>query len=745
MANLLLLLVLALLAASVVVVVQLYAARRRERDRVTYRVVFPRGLKAAQVAAFWTAFSGRAAGRDVVVLEAVGTPRGIEHHLTVARASVEAVTGLMRALLGGVRFDAMPETDTPPLVVARELYLTSAVVPLAADDAATTSAAILAALVPSGRRHDERVVVQVVVTPSRSQPRLVLAPGQQRTWDQRLVDLAFGRRFTSPVEGRIEARKFRAPVLAVAVRLAAATEPTRRPDQLLARPLAAIRSTQAPGVRWRARWWLPVRHVAARVSARRIPTVAWPSFLNAEELAAVCAWPLGTPLIPGLATGAAPQLAPASDLPTNGLVFGTSNLPNRERPVAIGLHDATRHIYIPGPTGTGKSTLALNLVLQQIAAGHGCCVIDPKGDLVGDLLDRIPSAHAGRVIVVDPSDDYPVGLNLLDGPAHEQDLLADHVTGLLARRFARFWGARTDDICRAAVLTLVTDRTNTLADLPVLLTNPAFRRRLVGKLTDPTLQQFWTTFESWSETEQSHNVAPLLNKTRAVLLRRPVRGIIGQPSRVSFDGILRDRNVLLVNLAAGLIGEDAAALLGGLIFSRLWAAAQRRAALPVAARVPFYCTLDEFQTLTGIPTPLADVLALARAYGFGLTLLNQHLSQLPPDVRQAVLANCRTKATFSLPAADAAVMAKEFAPYLSAAALQALGRYELALSANVAGRQLPPATAMTLPMPEPTGQADVIRLTSRQRYGRARADVEAILRARHQPEADHGPIGRRTA
>ena len=242
----------------------------------------------------------------------------------------------------------------------------------------------------------------------------------------------------------------------------------------------------------------------------------------------------------------------------------------------------------------------------------------------------------------------------------------------------------------------------------MLFAKPAFRRGLVGKVTDPALAQFWQTFESWSEAERAHNTAPLLNKARAVLMRRPVRAIVGQPSTVSLDAVLREGRILLINLSVGLLGEDAASLLGGLVSARLWAAVQRRAVLPRVDRHPFFCTLDEFQTLVTIPTPLADVLALARGYGFGMTLLHQNLAQLPLDIRQAALANCRTKVVFACGATDATALAKEFAPWIDATGLVGLGAFEVVLGASVGTHQVPPCTAVTFAPSRPTGRATTI-------------------------------------
>lgn len=377
-------------------------------------------------------------------------------------------------------------------------------------------------------------------------------------------------------------------------------------------------------------------------------------------------------------------------------------------------------------------------------AGRGITVIDPKGDLIDDICDRVPRQRESEVIIVDPTDPRPVGINLLDGPPGEADLTADQVVGVFARRFGQAWGPRTDDIARASVLTLLHDPDCTLADLPALLSSPAFRRQLVGKVTDPTLGSFWQEVERWGDGERQHNIAPLLNKVRTVLLRKAVRGIVGQPSSVSLDRVLSDGRILLVALRSGLVGEDASALLGSLLFARLWAATQRRVGLPPPQRHPHLCIIDEFHALTAISTPLADVLALSRGYGLGLVLLHQHLGQLLPDIRQAVLANCRTKVVFAPGAADAQVIAREFAPWIDGPALLSLAAHEVVIGASVGTTQLPPCTATTLPPPEATGRGEAVRALSRATYGRDRVEVDRRAARRTSPDPPSAPIGRKT-
>jgi len=730
--------VIAALGLVISVALRLIWTRQTERERCIFRVIFPREVSPEQVVALWAGLSGCVG--DAFTAEGHATSQGIVHRLIAPGGSADLLANQLRAAIPGTRL--LPDDLPLECSWGSELRLTSASAPLRSDEPSATSRAILATL--SGTM-SSGTIVQWTFTPKRTVPLLVPAHGRRPSFEDRLsvglTDRLRGRRtvFSSDELHRLT-QKAKAPLFRASLRVGVSVADTGRTQ--VSPVLDALDSTRTSGVHFRKRL-LPPSWVARRINSRSIPVLVWPVLVNAAEMTALIAWPLDSPTIPGLTVGGTPQLPPVSALPGRGLILGRADFPGMERSVAIGHVDGLRHLYVPGPTGTGKSTLALNLVLQQMAEGHGVCVFDPKGDLVQDLLERIPPDRENDVIVLDPTDERPIGVNLLDGPPGEDDLTADQVVGVFARRFGSAWGPRTDDIARAAVLTLLGDPESTLADLPMLFTGTAFRRALVGKVTDPSLSQFWESFESWSEPERAHNTAPLLNKARAVLMRRPVRAVVGQPSTISLDAVLNEGRILLVNLNVGLLGENAASLLGGLLFARLWAAVQRRAAIPPEERRPFFCTIDEFQTLVTIPTPLEDVLALARGYRFGLMLLHQNLSQLPLDIRQAALANCRTKIVFASGATDAAVFAKEFAPWVDGPGIVGLGAHEVIIGANVEAAQLPPCTAITAPPPPIVGRGALIRAASRKRFGTDPAEIRARWRKRTNPDPAVTPIGRR--
>jgi hypothetical protein len=306
-----------------------------------------------------------------------------------------------------------------------------------------------------------------------------------------------------------------------------------RGRSLLLRILAAFHTANAPGVHLyrlsRSNAW-----VGRGLCERRLPLLAWPCTLNAAELAGLVAFPREQWPSPGLQLGGSRLLAPASDIPARGRVVAEATFPGAERPLALSVPNSLRHLHVIGPTGSGKSTLLVGLITQDMAAGRGVVVLDPKGDLVADVLDRVPAHRLGDVCLLDPADEKrPVGLNLLAGTDTDRELVTEHVVGTLHNLYQASWGPRTDDILRSAVLTLVGVPGMTLAEVPLLLTDATFRRRLVGRIDDPiALGPFWGAYEAMSDGERAQAIGPVMNKLRAFLLRRRLRNVIGQADPV---------------------------------------------------------------------------------------------------------------------------------------------------------------------------------------------------------------------
>jgi hypothetical protein len=429
-------------------------------------------------------------------------------------------------------------------------------------------------------------------------------------------------------------------------------------------------------------------------------------------------------------------------------VIADSNYPGNERPVAMDVEARLRHLHVLGPTGTGKSTLLVNMCAQDMESGRGVVLLDPKGDLATDVLARVPGNRKDDVIVLDPADDqFPVGLNpLRAGVNGSSEVVVENLVGLFKSLYRSSWGPRTDDVLRASLMTLAAFGNATLCEVPLLLTNPDYRRRVVGSLDDPIgLESFWGWYESLSDGERLTVVGPVLNKIRAFSLRPRVRAIVGQATPVlSLSEVLSQKRILIVSLASGLLGDEAASLLGALVVAELWHATMARSGLPASQRQPVMGYLDEWSRFLHLPTPMASVLAEARGLGLGLTLAHQHLGQLPEDARDAVLSNARSRVLFQLPASDARLVARELGGVLTVDDLQGLGGFEIAVQLFAHGSTQAPATARTRPMPPIISDPAVVRAESRKRYGVPRDEVEAAIRER-QTNRVHGPVQRRRA
>ena len=342
--------------------------------------------------------------------------------------------------------------------------------------------------------------------------------------------------------------------------------------------------------------------------------------------------------------------------------------------------------------------------------------------------------------MLDPSDEVgTVGLNPLARAGENGELVVEELTSLFRQLYRAFWGPRTDDILRASLLTLVKEPGMTLCEVPLLLTDESFRRRLVGRLDDPIgLEPFWGWFEGLSDGERTAAIGPVLNKLRAFVMRSRVRNVVGQANpRLDLDDLLARQRILLVSLRKGLVGDDAAALLGSLVISQLWRAVQRRAALSPSERYPVFAYVDEVQDYLHLPTDIGEVLAQAHGLGLSLTLAHQHLAQLGPDLRHAVLANARSRVAFQVGSDDARALARVFGAPVTAADLQGLDAFDVVAQLAVGNRVIGPVTGRTAPPPPSTGQRTSALSASRARYGVPAADVEAEVRARHE----RGPVG----
>jgi hypothetical protein len=536
------------------------------------------------------------------------------------------------------------------------------------------------------------------------------------------------------------------PLLAATVRVGAWASGRQRARSRLGGLLAAFGQYQELGGLRRGR----EPFCAQRLTAC-LPPVRPRLLLGCGEAAALVAVPQQSALAP-LSFTEAPsrRVAPVAQAPSRGLLLGRSDHSGFDREVRVEPRALLQHTHVLGPTGRGKSTLILNMTLEAIQAGMGGMVLDSTGELTGNILDRIPRARQSDVDLLDLGDElFPPSLNLLACPPAQGDAQVQAICGIFARLFARFWGPRTEDILRSALATLLCNRRPdseppTLADVLTLLSNPGERANY--RASDPVaLDVFWRQWQTLSEPARVHALAPLSNKLRALLGNRMLRNMLCQPAAPDLGHTITGGRWLLVSLPQTL-GEDAADLVGSVLLHRAWQAAQHLGPLTQNVRPPFLCLVDECHRFCHLPQGMATALAQARGYGVGFVLAHQHLAQVSDHgLAEAIDANCQTKICFALQAADAKRMAAHFHPRLDAYDLQHLGSYTIACRVLHEARELPAATAATLPPPKPTAgdPAGVIRERAREN-AHERSTVEAAIRARYG-RIEQPPPGRADA
>ena len=453
--------------------------------------------------------------------------------------------------------------------------------------------------------------------------------------------------------------------------------------------------------------------------------------LTSEELAAL--WHLPTVEPPLLRRAHPMHLPPPPAADAGERVLGRSTWPGDDRAIGLSVVDSRVHLHLLGPTGSGKTTAMLNLALQDVLAGRGVGVLDPKGDLVAGVLARLPRSRLDDVVYISPDQASScVGINPLElGSTDDLDLVAENTLTIFKRLYERFWGMRTDDILKVALRTMLARGDATLAHIPLLLTDATFRGEVTSQLDDMFLASFWHWFNGLSDAQRSAAVGPVLNKLRDFLVRPRLRRLLCQVrSTVRLDDVIDSGKILLADLSVGRWGESASELVGSLLLGRLWQAALARQARPESERRDFFLYVDEFQQFQGVGNSFADALAQARSLRLSLTLANQNLGQLSRELREAIAANARSKLVFQCGQDDAAYLAREFAP-LDAQALESLPRFEMAARVVLGGATSPAFTLRTL-APAPIADPEVARearAVSLERYGRSCEAVDRELLA----------------
>jgi hypothetical protein len=528
-----------------------------------------------------------------------------------------------------------------------------------------------------------------------------------------------------PAEVRAILGKATGPRWAVAVRYAVTSGGPATPTERArlrgrAHALAGAAALYSSGYNYLARRRL--RYPVWALDTRRLGRG---QLLSIPELAALAHLPVDS-AVPGLSQAGARAMPPPPGIPGSGPGRRTLGLADSGAPrqVAVSVADARHHLHVLGETGVGKSTLVASMVLADAAAGRGALVIDPKGDLVADLLDRLPEDVGPRTVLFDPEDDGPPpSLNVLSGD--DADLTVDHLTGIFRKIFIEFWGPRTDDLLRSVCLTLAAQPGATMASIPQLLGDAAYRRQVTASVQDDILRGFWDWYESLSDSHRSFISAPLQNKMRAFLLRRFVRDVVGSSTSSFAMSDVLDGGLCLVRLPKGLLGEDTTRLLDSVILARAWQAATRRARAGQNERRDCCLYIDECHNFLSLPHGMEDMLAEARAYAVSLCLVHQNLAQLGRELREGISANARNKVIFTVSPEDGRALERHVMPGLSGHDLSHLGAYQAVARLVTGAAEQPAFTLRTLPLPPPVpGRAAAIRAAARAATGARRQPTE---------------------
>lgn len=339
---------------------------------------------------------------------------------------------------------------------------------------------------------------------------------------------------------------------------------------------------------------------------------------------------------------------------------------HRAKHVPFGIRQADRllHTYIIGKTGVGKSTLLEALAVQDLAAGCGFAVIDPHGDLVERIWAKASEAQRERITYLNaPDPTQPYGYNPLRRVREDRiPLAASGMLETLRKLWPTAWGVRMEHVLRNCLYALLERDGSTIPDILALFEDKKFRQAVARKIRNPVVQAFWKTeFENYPPRLKADAVAPIQNKLGALLADPTLHRILVAPTvDLHFRTLMDTGQGLLVNLSRGHLGEDAAHVLGGLVLTTIGLAGFSRANVPEAKRRPFHVFVDEFQSFTTLS--LASMMAELRKYGVSLTLAHQHLAQLEPEIRHAVLGNVGTLIAFRLGAEDAPLITAELQP-----------------------------------------------------------------------------------
>lgn len=585
---------------------------RNELDSITWKeVIWHRPFKLEQVIDMLNHLAAQK-NRGAIIWETRASNGKITHLIGTQSRFWNRIAETIK-VHGDIEFYSFKKEHRAVITTARKLKISHSNLSLRTDITESTIRTGLAALAATAP--NEEAVLQIILGKAFSPnvlPKNISDPSM--TW----LDAALGHATQASAETRksmkekAEQYNFESVIRIGVTNKAASSR--------IGNIACAFRVLESAGVRITEE-----KEKAENLNLAHIPW-QFPLRLSIKELASFLLLPFGIDELPGT-LGLHPRMVHPPEWYANprhmsqDRTFAESLNPSNAQKLSISPEAALEHTIILGPTGSGKSTAMLNLILADINAGRSVLVLDPKADLVTNILERIPMDRADDVVVINPADDQPVGFNPLSLPG-DSTLIADAILAVFKEIFSDNWGIRTQDVLSAALMTLCATKDATLLWLPALLMDENFREKITKDIKDKiALKPFWDTFSNLRPAEREQWVAPVLNKVRQFLFRPGLRGILGQSNpKFQLTDLFYQRKIVLVPLNKGVIGAESAKLLGSLIVGLSWTLALSRANIPPEKRHLVSLYIDELQEYLSLPTDLSDALAQARGLGVGITI-----------------------------------------------------------------------------------------------------------------------------
>ncbi len=525
-------------------------------------------------------------------------------------------------------------------------------------------------------------------------------------------------------------KKIAQPGFQTSIHLISSAPTKERQQQIENGLIQALNIVQSPiNTLSTRRLWIGKNRRLAKILAHEIFPIR--QYFSTTELATLYHLPnKALSSIKNIAWGKSLQGEPPADLPIYANVpeemreelnlFGKVEFKNKEHIFGLQREDRRRHMYVMGKTGTGKSTLLANMIINDLKHDEGLAVVDPHGDLIETVLNYIPKRRINDCIILDPADaEAVVQLNLFEGGSVvHRELIASGLVSMFQKLYGHSWGPRLEYILRNTILTLLSQQAK-LDDILRLLTDPRYRERVVESLDDPILKSFWLyEFDKMHERQRTEAVAPILNKVGQFVTSPLIRRVVNaKKSTIDIEEIMNEGKILLVNVSQGKLGEDNSALLGAMIITQLQLAAMNRVYLPEEQRKDFFLYIDEFQNFA--TTAFTKILSEARKYHLNLILANQYIAQVPEEVRSAIFGNAGNLMSFIVGADDATLLQKEFGNLYSQEDLVSLSRYQIICKLMINNAVSRPFPASTLPLAASNNQnRDKVIRVSRERYAK---------------------------